>query len=435
MMAKRLWLIGVASLIGIAVGMALAQTTELQVWTNIVPGAQQDKALAMAEIIAEFERLNPDIRVVHEAFGFEEHNTSVKLAVQGGTGPDVLMSQVGADAQDRYFRSGLLMDLAPVAVEHGWLERYEPWVLAFPNLAYDDSPVWEGPKLAVIPVYMNLLGVYYNRDLFNELGLSEPETWSEFEHVIVTLKENGVTPFAFGNLERFHFLHMAWAAMHASTPPERVKDWYYMLDPEVQLTDADFVRGLTWLQSLATDGYVNQDYNAVSREDLYNMLFSGNFGMVVLGSWALQRFSTEAPFEVGFFPIPMMDEDMTPGIVGDMGWGFAILEDSDQKDAAIKFLDFNTSEFAAQAWFRNGNIPAMRLPAAADPAFALQKEFYEETSGRVIGQFLDTAAPGLRTVAEVEGQRLMDGRITPTEWAQAAQKVFAEWGRSVGRLP
>jgi raffinose/stachyose/melibiose transport system substrate-binding protein len=283
---------------------------------------------------------------------------------------------------------------------------------------------------------MNLLGIYYNRDMFDRLGLSAPTTWEEFEHVIVTLKDNGITPFAFGNLERFHFLHMAWAAMHASTPPERVKDWYYMIDPDVRLTDADFVRGLAWLQSLATDGYVNPDFNAVSREDLYNMLYSGDFGMVVLGTWALRRFATEAPFEVGFFPIPMMDADMTRGIVGDMGWGFAILADSDQQDAAIRFLDFTTSEFAAEAWYRHSNIPAMKLPADdVEPAYALQGEFYRETQDLVIGQFMDTAAPGLRTVAEVEGQRLMSGLIEPEDWARAAQEVFEEWGRRIGRLP
>jgi raffinose/stachyose/melibiose transport system substrate-binding protein len=425
----------VAGFMALLLGIAYSSVQELTVWTNIVPG-DVTRAPALAEIIAEFERLNPDIRVMHDAFGFEEHSTSVKLAVQGGTGPDVLMSQVGADAQDRYFRDGLLVDLAPIAVERGWIDRYEPWVLAFPNLAYDDSDVWDGPQLAVIPAYMNLLGIYYNRDMFDRLGLSAPTTWEEFEHVIVTLKDNGITPFAFGNLERFHFLHMAWAAMHASTPPERVKDWYYMIDPDVRLTDADFVRGLAWLQSLATDGYVNPDFNAVSREDLYNMLYSGDFGMVVLGTWALRRFATEAPFEVGFFPIPMMDADMTRGIVGDMGWGFAILADSDQQDAAIRFLDFTTSEFAAEAWYRHSNIPAMKLPADdVEPAYALQGEFYRETQDLVIGQFMDTAAPGLRTVAEVEGQRLMSGLIEPEDWARAAQEVFEEWGRRIGRLP
>ena len=385
--------------------------------------------------MAEFERQHPDVTVRHEPFSFEEHSTSVKLAVQGGTGPDVLISQVGADAQDRYFRNNLLIDLAPIAVERKWIDRYEDWALAFPNLAYDDSPDWDGPKLAVIPMYMNLLGIYYNREMFQELGLSEPTTWAEFEHVIETLKSNGITPFAFANLEQFHFLHMAWAAIHASVPPDRVKDWYYMRDPSVKLTDPDFVRGLAWLQSLAKNGYVNADFNAVSRSDLYNMLYSGRFGMVALGSWALQQFSTEAPFEVGFFTIPMMDADASRGIVGDMGWGMAIVASTENQEAAIDLLDLTTSEFAARAWYQNGNIPAMKVDTQGLEAYPLQNEFYEETQGLVMGQFLDTAAPGLIDVAKVEGQKLMDGLIEPIDWAGQAQEVMTEWGQRIGRLP
>ena len=72
--------------------------------------------------------------------------------------------------------------------------------------------------------------------------------------MIETLKSNGITPFAFANLEQFHFLHMAWAAIHASVPPDRVKDWYYMRDPSVKLTDPDFVRGLAWLPVIRVVG-------------------------------------------------------------------------------------------------------------------------------------------------------------------------------------
>lgn len=424
-----------ALLTGLVTQSAPALANELVVWTPFVPGAQQDRARAFQEIITEFERTHPGTTVRHEPFNFEEHNTSVKLAVQGGNGPDILISQVGADAQDRYFRNGLLVDLAPIAVERGWVDRYEPWALAFPNLAYDDSPDWDGPKLAVVPMTMNLLGIYYNRDMFNKLGLKEPKTWAEFQNIMETLKKNDIVPLAFANLEQFHFLHMAWAAIHASVPPDRVKDWYYMRDPNVKLTDDDFVRGLAWLQSLVKDGYVNADYDAVSRNDLYSMLFSGRFGMVVLGSWALRRFSDEAPFEVGFFTIPMMDADATQGIVGDMGWGMAILANSKNKDAAIDFIDLTTSKFGAEAWYENGNIPAMKVNPDGLESTRLQTEFYQKTQGLVIGQFLDTAAPGLIDVAKVEGQKLMDGLITPEEWATKAQAVMTEWGEKIGRLP
>jgi ABC-type glycerol-3-phosphate transport system substrate-binding protein len=39
-------------------------------------------------------------------------------------------------------------------------------------------------------------GVYYNVDLFNELGIAIPETWEELLAAAQTLKDNGYDAFA-----------------------------------------------------------------------------------------------------------------------------------------------------------------------------------------------------------------------------------------------
>jgi raffinose/stachyose/melibiose transport system substrate-binding protein len=410
-----------------ATGGAGEKTVELKVWTDFTASEVEHKA-AFMEIVALFEKANPNVKIVHEAFTFDEHSTTVKMAVQAGTGPDILESQVGADAQDRYFRSGLTVDLAPIAKKLGWFDRYEDWVLAFPNMAYEKSPVWNGPKLAVIPQWLNLLGFYYNRTLFNKLGIVEPKTWVEFENALATLKKNGITPIAFGNLEQFQFLHMCWAAMHAAVPPARIKDWYYMKDTKVKWTDPDFIKGITWLQSLATEKHwVNDDFAGVSRNDVYGMLFGGKFGGTTIGTWAIQKMSTESPVEIGYFPFPMMDPTSKRGIVGDMGWGFSILAASKHKDLAEKFLDLMTTNEAGRAWYKNGAMPAVKFDPTGIKASPLQTEVLNEVKGLEIGQFLDTVAPGLIDVAKIEGQNLMMGKTTPMEYATKCQAVMDAW--------
>ena len=37
-------------------------------------------------------------------------------------------------------------------------------------------------------------GYFYNKDIFQELGLTEPQTWEEFLNVCKTLQENGTRP-------------------------------------------------------------------------------------------------------------------------------------------------------------------------------------------------------------------------------------------------
>jgi raffinose/stachyose/melibiose transport system substrate-binding protein len=419
--------------LSVCVGAAFANAQKeqgpvtLTVWTDFVKGSEVEHYNAWQEITTAFEKENPNITIKMEAFSFDQHNTTVKMAVQAGTGPDILESQVGADAQDKYFRAGQFIDLAPIAKKLGWFNRYEPWVLAFPNMAYAKSTDWDGPKLAVIPQWLNLLGFYYNRTLFNKLGIAEPTTWDEFQNALDTLKKNGITPIAFGNQEQFQFLHMCWAAMHAAVPPARIKAWYYMKDTSVKWTDPDFIKGITWLQSLATEKHwVNDDFNAVSRNDVYNMIFSGKFGGTFIGTWAIQELSN-GPVEIGYMPIPMMDPSAPKGIVGDMGWGFGILSASKHQDAAIKLLDFMTTPAVGRIWFENHAMPAMKFDPTGIAVPKLQQEVLDKVKGREIGQFLDTVAPGLIDVAKIEGQKMMNGLETPMDFATKCQAVMDDW--------
>ena len=41
-------------------------------------------------------------------------------------------------------------------------------------------------------------GVYYRKDLFDNLGLNVPKNWEEFKWVCAMLKKNGITPITIG---------------------------------------------------------------------------------------------------------------------------------------------------------------------------------------------------------------------------------------------
>jgi hypothetical protein len=67
------------------------------------------------------------------------------------------------------------------------------------------------------------IGAYYNKDIFSELGLEPPKTWEEFENVIVTLKDNGVTPFVTAGQDSWPLDHYFYALAHLTTPYEEIE--------------------------------------------------------------------------------------------------------------------------------------------------------------------------------------------------------------------
>src|SRR5690554_6462743 len=59
---------------------------------------------------------------------------------------------------------------------------------------------YKGDSLFIIPYSITTSSFWYNKTLFNELGLETPDNWEEFLNVCDVLKNNGVDPIAFGLL-------------------------------------------------------------------------------------------------------------------------------------------------------------------------------------------------------------------------------------------
>ena len=56
-----------------------------------------------------------------------------------------------------------------------------------------------GGKQWGIPYTYYQWGVYYRKDIFNNLGISVPKTWDEFVKACETIKASGVTPITIGS--------------------------------------------------------------------------------------------------------------------------------------------------------------------------------------------------------------------------------------------
>src|SRR5690625_5649365 len=50
-----------------------------------------------------------------------------------------------------------------------------------------------------LPLELNISTIFYNKAIFEEYGLEEPQTLEELNEVVASLNENGVNPIALGN--------------------------------------------------------------------------------------------------------------------------------------------------------------------------------------------------------------------------------------------
>src|SRR5690606_33275331 len=120
--------------------------------------------------------------------------------------PDVMEYNKGNATAGFLSQNGLLTDITDVAIERGWDQILSPGLQT--TSRYENGIMGSGPWYGVTN-YGEFVMVYYNVDMFEEYGVEVPTTLEEFENVMQTFVDAGITPLSLGATE--------YPAQHVST--------------------------------------------------------------------------------------------------------------------------------------------------------------------------------------------------------------------------
>lgn len=135
-------------------------------------------------ILARFHEEYPYITVRHDPTSPPEYNAVLEAQLEAGTAPDLFYLRSYATSRMQYERGYL----DPLADLPGLRESFDPAMLA--AWATDDGVPYGVPFIATSH------GIYYNEDIFGELGLGVPETWEELLATAQAISDAGYIPFA-----------------------------------------------------------------------------------------------------------------------------------------------------------------------------------------------------------------------------------------------
>src|SRR6478609_10472683 len=145
-----------------------AQAVEIEYWQYVF----DTRVKAMDELIAEFQKANPDITVKQVTFPYADYQTRVIAANLSGKGPDVMQLFYGW--LDKFAAGGILQPLPTDAFPHDKIEsEFFPIVGAMKR----------GDDYYGLPTAVRSLALFYNKKLFTEAGLdpaNPPKTLDEF---------------------------------------------------------------------------------------------------------------------------------------------------------------------------------------------------------------------------------------------------------------
>ncbi|MDL2206247.1 sugar ABC transporter substrate-binding protein [Eubacteriales bacterium OttesenSCG-928-N13] len=126
---------------------------------------------AFKKAISQYEELHPGVKITAQGASQQDIKESFQTAALAGGGVDLVIMDNSGHAID-LAAMGLLLPLNQFITDEELESIYQPGPL--------NSGKFEGVYHSV-PWYMDCCGMYCNTDRLNELGLTVPTTWTEFE--------------------------------------------------------------------------------------------------------------------------------------------------------------------------------------------------------------------------------------------------------------
>ncbi|MCA0251237.1 MAG: extracellular solute-binding protein [Actinobacteria bacterium] len=290
----------------------------------------EDTVMWEEDIIPAFEKAHPGVNVEYAPIDTNDYNAAIQSQIEGGTGPDVIMCRP-FDVNRQWIADGYFDPLADLAA-----------IGSFDDVALtawtDDAGV---PYC--VPVASVLAGFYYNKAIFQELGLSIPKTQAEFADVLNAIKADGrYAPLALGSADGWQ---LAYNMLYQVGP----NYWHGeegrlgLIDGSQRLTDPNFVEGFTVFNSFRE--WLPDGFESISYEDMTQMFTLGKAAILPDGSWQITQV-TSTGLDVGVFGAPPANagDQRYQQEMADMALG--LNAESTNKEAATKFLEWlGTPEF------------------------------------------------------------------------------------------
>jgi len=159
------------------IGGGTTQSATLEFW-----GVFDDRG-AFDKVIKDFQTQNPGIKVLYRQFSYEEYERSLIDDLAAGTGPDVVMIH-----NTWLPKHGDKLKVLPATIpgQKQPLLTIQDYKTNFVDVAFKDFVF--NNQIYGLPLYVDTLALFYNKDILNSAGISRPpQDWEEFNSDVETI--------------------------------------------------------------------------------------------------------------------------------------------------------------------------------------------------------------------------------------------------------
>src|SRR3954454_6364774 len=233
----------------------------LTVWDQEVLGGQNEQ---MQKLNAAFHAKYPNVTIKRVSRSFSDLEKTLRLALSGNTPPDVVEANQGYGIMAALVKAGALVPLDAYDKVYGFRKRFPAGVSQLNSVSPDGKTIGSG-SLYGVSMTGEAVGIYYNTDKLQKLGIQPPASFSQFEQDLSVAKSKGETPIYFADLEKFPAIHEFGVLLVQTTAKGALRKLVF--GQGGAWTDPSIVQAAQKLADWAKNGYLPKPANAGKYND------------------------------------------------------------------------------------------------------------------------------------------------------------------------
>ncbi|GEM_PF-1347341 len=382
-------------------------------WDTLIPGAPAEvKDPVVARLDAAFRLAHPEVgKVQHDSRGpVSDGVARLRNAYVAGDPIDVVICAANP-VNTSYARLGLIQPMTDFVAADP--DRFTAEALENFRVGKD---VWAAP-LSVV----NISTFFYNRDLFDRLGITPPKNDAEFRSIAEKLKAAGAIPAIHQGKNAWMWTPWFYSALVQTTGGQQRAYLADVLAGKARFTDQAGLAALQLTRKWLDDGVLDPQSSELDEEGMKVAFLSGRAAMFMGGTWDMPGLRANAKFRWGTFPFPKITN--TPGRPRPFGgaeMGLCVGRGSRNPALARAYIEFMTRPENARQLLLPQQPFATSQPSVAGLPGPVETALRAELPAEKPLEWM--MPPEVNEMMQRSLQAMMSGATTPAQTAAAMQQ-------------
>lgn len=304
-------------------------------WDTLMPGTPLKDSMPVIERLdIAFRERHPEVgQVVHDARGpVSDGVARLRNAYIAGNIIDVVICAANP-VNTAYARLGLIEPVTDFVRKYE--DRFTPEAIG--NFQVGNE-VWGAP-LSVV----NISTFFYNRDLFDRLGIRPPTSDAEFIAIAPRLRDAGVIPIVHQGKNAWMWTPWFYNALVQTSGGQHKAYLDDILKGRARFSDRPGLEALQLTRRWMTIGLLDPQSGELDEDGMKAAFLSGRAATFLGGTWDIPGIRAKAAFRWGTFRFPkIVGTAGNPRSFGGAEMGLCVARGSHQPKLARAYIEFLT---------------------------------------------------------------------------------------------